>query len=411
MVLTDRQLNHDNVNTCSLKAPIMNDTTIATHSIAPPLPTRTLINRGASLVHLSLLGATEATRVTAEMHATITSFPLPWKPANTTPPEKAPLPYQLVMHGLRHLAGLTEQFLDSREPESTGRHWGMFRSILNGVAGDAIRDWDSPLQQRMTLCNEMGATLSIQDWRQQSGKGTVLFLHGLCMSDRDWQSEQHLAFVGELRDAGLSVAWLRYNTGRSIHENGVALAALLERAGFDTQSELTLIGHSMGGLVIRSATHHARQHDQRWLQRLRQAAYLGSPHHGSPYERLGHSANNILGLTPYTRPLMKLGNLRSNGIMDLRHGRVVARGQDHPTELHPSARHLLLAAHKGPDGQPHWLGDGMVPVTSALGRHPKTGNTLEGGEVTRVEISSLGHVAMLGDARVYQALRDWLRSS
>lgn len=388
----------------------MNDISVRTGPApASPLPTRTLINRGVALVHLGLLGATEATRVTAEMHATIRSFPLPWKATATRPPEQAPLPYQLVMHAFRHLAGLTQQFLDSREPETGGRHWNTFRSILNGVAGDAVRDWDSPLQQRMTLCNEAGEPLSAQEWRQQSEKGAVLFIHGLCLSDREWQGEQHRAFVAELRDAGLSVAWLRYNTGRPIHENGIALAGLLERTGFGQDTELTLIGHSMGGLVIRAATHQARVRNQRWLSRLRHAAYLASPHHGSPYERLGHRANNLLGLTPYTRPLMKLGNLRSNGIMDLRHGRIVPPDHDHPTELHPEARHLLLAAHMGREGQPHWLGDGLVPVPSALGHHPDSGTTLEGGDITRVEIPALGHMALLDDARVYQALRDWLR--
>lgn len=373
-----------------------------------PLPTRTLVNRGIALAHLGLLGATEATRVTAEMHATIRSMPLPWKPADTRPPEKAPLPYQLIMQAFRHLAGLTQQFMDSREPETGGRHWSTFRSILNGVAGDAVRDWDSPLQQRMTLCNEAGEPLSAQDWRQHSDKGAVLFIHGLCLSDREWQGEQHNAFVAELRAAGLSVAWLRYNTGRPIHENGIALAGLLERTGLGKDTQLTLIGHSMGGLVIRAATHHARRHNQRWLQRLRHAAYLGSPHHGSPYERLGHRANTILGMTPYTRPLMKLGNLRSNGIMDLRHGSVAAPDQEHPTELHAEVRHLLLAAHMGQEGQRHWLGDGLVPVSSALGLNAGTGSPLEGGDVTRVEIPALGHMAILNDARVYQALRDWL---
>jgi pimeloyl-ACP methyl ester carboxylesterase len=385
--------------------------TDSTSPATPTLPTRTLINRGVALVHLGLLGASEATRVTAEMHATIGRFPLPWKSAATTAPEKAPLPYQLVMQAFRHLAGLTQQFMDSREPEHPGRHWGLFRSILNGVAGDAVRDWDSPLQQRMMLCNDAGEALSVQDWRPSSSQGAVVFVHGLCLSDREWQGEQHRAFVTELREAGVSVAWLRYNTGRPIHENGMALAGLLERAGLDKDSNLTLIGHSMGGLVIRAATHHAERHEQRWLHRLRHAAYLGSPHHGSPYEKLGHRANSLLDMTPYTRPLMKLGNLRSHGIMDLRHGRVVARDHAHPTTLYTGTRHLLLAAHMGRDHTPHWLGDGLVPVASALGQHADTTRALAGEDVTRVTLSAVGHMALLSDARVYQALRDWLAVS
>lgn len=378
---------------------------------APALPARTLIQRGVALTHLGLLSATEVTRLTAEMHATIRGFPLPWKAEATRPAEQAPLPYQLVLKAFQHLTRLTGQFVDSHDTTPAGRHWGTFRSILNGVAGDAVRDWDSPLQQRMTLCDETGQLLNPHDWRQQADKGAVLFIHGLCLSDREWQGEQHRAFVAELRASGHAVAWLRYNTGRPIHENGRALANLLERTGLGNSHELTLIGHSMGGLVIRAATHHARHHDQRWLQRLRHAAYLGSPHHGSPYERLGHRANNLLGLMPYTRPLMQLGNLRSSGIMDLRHGNVAPPDHEHPAGLHTEARHLLLAAHMGRDGQPHWLGDGLVPVPSALGLHPDSARTLDGGEITRVELAGLGHMAMLGDARVYQALRDWLKAT
>lgn len=377
----------------------------------PALPARTLIQRGVALTHLGLLGATEVTRLTAEMHATIRSFPLPWKPEATRPAEHAPLPYQLVLKAFQQLTRLTGQFVDSHDTTPAGRHWTMFRSILNGVAGDAVRDWDSPLQQRMTLCDEHGQPLNPLDWGQQADKGAVLFIHGLCLSDREWQGEEHRAFVAELRASGHAVAWLRYNTGRPIHENGRALANLLERTGLGNGHELTLIGHSMGGLVIRAATHHARHHDQRWLQRLRHAAYLGSPHHGSPYERLGHRANNLLGLMPYTRPLMQLGNLRSSGIMDLRHGKLAPPDHEHPTGLHTEARHLLLAAHMGRDGQPHWLGDGLVPVPSALGLHPDSARTLDGGDITRVELAGLGHMAMLGDARVYQALRDWLKAT
>lgn len=107
-----------------------------------PTPASTLLTRGVALVHLGLLGASEATRLTAEMHATIRRLPLPWKGHATAPAEKAPLPYQLVMNTFRHLARLTQQFLQAHEPAPASRHWGLFRSILNGVAGDAVSDWE-----------------------------------------------------------------------------------------------------------------------------------------------------------------------------------------------------------------------------------------------------------------------------
>lgn len=377
----------------------------------PAVPASALLRRGVALTHLGLLGATEVTRLTAEMHATISGFPLPWKADATRPAEKAPLPYHVVLQSLRYLARLTGQYVDSHDTEPAGRRWTMFRSILNGVAGDVVRDWDSPLQQRMTLVDAEGRPLTPQDWREQASRGGVLFLHGLCLSELEWQTAAHHAFVQELRNSGRAVAWLRYNTGRPIHENGQALANLLERAGFGQGSELTLIGHSMGGLLIRSATYHAQQLEQRWLQQLRHAAYLGSPHHGSPYERLGHRANSLLGLMPYTKPLMQLGNLRSSGIMDLRHGRVVPPGRPHPASLHEGARHLLLAAHMGQDASRQWIGDGLVPVPSALGQHPDPARALAGDTVTRVTLPALGHLAILSDDRVYLTLREWLDSA
>lgn len=376
-----------------------------------PEPANVWLARGVALVHLGLLGAGEVTRLTAEMHATIRRTPLPWKASASAPAEKAPLPYLLVMNTFRHLARLTRQFLQAHEPVPASRPWGMFRSILNGVAGDAVSDWDNPLQQQMMLCNDAGDAITADEWGQQGRKGAVLFIHGLCLSDREWHSPQHLAFVRELRESGHAVAWLRYNTGRPVHENGEALSVILESLRLEKRGKLTLVGHSMGGLVIRAATHHARQTRQQWLLRLQQAAYLGTPHLGAPLERIGHGANSLLGLTPYTRPLMKLGNLRSAGIMDLRHGRVTPPDHDHDVELHEDARHLLVAGHLGRSRKRHWLGDGLVPVRSALGQHVETDKALGGKQVTRVELPALGHMAMLDDERVYSALRDWLQKS
>lgn len=382
---------------------------VAPSSTTPALPPRTLVARGAALLHLGFMGAGEVTRLTAEMHATIRRFPLPWKPEATASSTQAPLPYQIVLQAFRHLARLTSNFVDAREPAVHGRQWGLFRSILNGVAGDAVRDWESPLQQPMMLCNEHGEALPPQAWREQGERGAVLFVHGLCLSDREWQSEAHREFVRDLRAAGLSVAWLRYNTGRPIHENGSALSLLLERTALDARTPLTLIGHSMGGLVIRSATHHGHTGALRWVSRLQQAAYLGSPHLGAPLEQLGNRANRLLALTPYTRPLMQIGNLRSHGIMNLRQGQIVPPGDTAPTTLHTDARHLLLAGHLGRDQQRHWLGDGLVPVRSALGQHVESDRALSGQDVTRVELHAIGHMGLLKDERVYTALREWMQ--
>lgn len=351
---------------------------------------------------LALIGAAGVTRLVAQTHATIRRAPLPWQHKATATAAEAPLPYQLVTRSFLWLA----QLLRRLSPETVAAG-GLFRSALNGVVGDTLEAVDNPLAQDMQICDEDGQPLSPADWAGAGRRGAVLFVHGLCLSEREWQTFAHQGCVRELREFGYSVAWVRYNTGRPIPENGAALSALLDAAVVARRTGITLVGHSMGGLVIRSASHLAARNEAPWLAQLRNAAYLGTPHQGAPLERLGHAANSLLALTPYTRPFMQLGDVRSSGIRDLRHGRI-SPDDDNPVQLAAHARHLLLAGHLGSEGSRHWLGDGLVPVRSALGQHVEGDRALAGESVTRVEFAKLGHMAMLGDERVHRTLLQWL---
>lgn len=378
----------------------------------PPVPQRPpfadLDARLAAVAHIALRGANEVTRLAAETHATIARAPLPWDAEGTAHARQAPFPYRLVGHGFLLLARFSQMFLKGgplASPETRGGR--LFQSALNGVLGDKLAQWNSPLAEPMSLCDTHGSPLPA-DWPGQGGAGVVVFIHGLCLSDQNWQNEAHQDFVNWLESRGQRVAWLRYNTGRSIHENGEALHALLEaRFGQKKAPALTLIGHSMGGLLIRSASHAAEQAKARWLGHLRNAAYLGSPHQGAPLERLGNSANRLLGLTPYSKPFMRLGNIRSEGIRDLRHGSISSDGaRNLPLPSH--VRHYLVAGSLHASGKHRWLGDGLVPVRSALGQHVDETRALNAPHISRYEFTSLGHMAMLGDSRVYSGLREWL---
>lgn len=360
---------------------------------------------GLALAHLGLVAASGVTRLVASTHATIVRTPLPWKHDHAAPAEQAPLPYSLVARSLQWLAGMAQRWSQALPAPAND---SLFHSALNGVVGHTLAELDSPLAQGMSLRDEAGSPLSVADWAQSGRRGLVLFLHGLCLSEREWHTHEHQGFVRELREFGHGVAWLRYNTGHAIADNGTALSDLLESLPRH-ELPLTLVGHSMGGLVIRSAGYHAEIKGAHWVKQLRHAAYLGSPHHGAPLERLGDAANRLLGLTPYTKGLMSLGNIRSRGIRDLREGHVVPEHKANPYRLVNSARHLLVAGHMGRNGQRHFMGDGMVPVRSALGQHVEAHRALHAKDVTRVEFDALGHMQLLKDERVYATLLDWLK--
>ena len=124
--------------------------------------------------------------------------------------------------------------------------------------------------------------------------------------------------------------YLHYNSGLSVSTNGRILAQLMERL-FDAWpvpiERLALLGHSMGGLVARSALHHSAlipRGGPRWPARVDDLVCLGTPHQGAPLERAGHGVDLLLSAAPYAAPLARLGKLRSAGINDMRLGNIVS---------------------------------------------------------------------------------------
>src|SRR5690606_21950304 len=120
-----------------------------------------------------------------------------------------------------------------------------------------------------------------------------------------------------------------------IAANGRELAQRLERLVKywpGPLQSITIVGHSMGGLLARSAVHEGRRASHRWPALVKHLVFLGTPHHGAPLERAGHGADLLLASSPYSAPLARLGRLRSAGITDLRHGHL-----RHPDEGRPDA--------------------------------------------------------------------------
>ncbi len=267
--------------------------------------------RAVALAHLALRGARELNQLVAETHATIAQTPLPLPSAAHAPARQAPLAYKLVGHSFLLLARWARALL---QPErlaqltaaEEGLAWQRFQGALNGVCGDTLVHWKNPLASGISLRDGQGRQLSSASWPGQA-RHALLFIHGLCLTEREWDSPAHQAYVAELETKGWAVAYLRYNTGAAIAHSGRELDRLLRQLKLTGNARLHLIGHSMGGLVIRAACHSAQADQADWLKQLGSVVYLGSPHLGSVWERLGERANNLLALTPYTRPFMRLG--------------------------------------------------------------------------------------------------------
>jgi hypothetical protein len=294
-------------------------------------------------------------------------------------------------------------------------------AALNGVLGDHLAATANPLAITMRLRHQ-GRALTLQRDALQAAlpaaTGRLLVLvHGLCMNDLQWQREGHDHGAALAQELGYTPVYLHYNSGLPVHANGLALAQQLQdllQAWPVPLQRVVLLGHSMGGLLIRSALHQAAAPGQAWPAQVDDAIFLGTPHHGAPLERAGHWIDIVLGLTPYAAPLARLGQIRSAGITDLRHGALLppqADGSVAHVPLPQQPRCHAVAASTG--AQPgalkdRWLGDGLVPVHSALGRHVDSHQQLDFAPERQVLLQGLGHMALLSSPEVMVHLRRWL---
>lgn len=325
--------------------------------------------------------------------------------------------------------GLYERYLLPRDVDSVGGEGAnAWISALNGAIGDHLEATRNPLSLRMALCRG-GAPLTLEGdelhYELPCADGRLFVLvHGLGMNDGQWRDADGEDFGTRLqRDLGGSAVHLRYNSGRRISANGRDFARRLQTLVENHPRRITrlvLIGHSMGGLVCRSACSHAARERLPWLQSLEAAVCLGSPHLGAPLERIGGRLSAALESLPYTRALAKLTERRSAGVKDLRHGwcsdRDRPRRERKTVEVEPLAdigqgRWYLGAATLAgsSDGtRARWIGDGLVPVPSALGQHADPNQSLQLPAQQRHVFRGIGHMDLLNHPQVYEKLKAWL---
>jgi hypothetical protein len=349
-----------------------------------------------------------------------------------------------TVHGVTELVGkgleaaftklepLLESLVDA-PPETPEREAVL--AALNGVLGDRLAQTHNPLATPMTL-RYQGRELRIQaPFAMPEATGKVLLLiHGLCMNDLQWQaqpredgkplSDHGATLAAEL---GYTPVYLRYNTGLHTSQNGQELASMLEPllALWPVPvEELCVVVHSMGGLVIRSAVHAAQQNGMHWPSRLKHIVFLGTPHHGAPLEKAGNWVDVILGATPFSKPFAKLGQLRSAGITDLRFGHVLEadwQGHDRfnpradsrqPLPLPQGVACYTIAATMAAKRSllaDRLVGDGLVPLPSALGQHADPQRNLAFDRQSQLVAYRMNHMELLTRPEVTQQLLAWLK--
>ena len=318
-----------------------------------------------------------------------------------------------------------------RVPDGPSRARDATIAALNGVWGDHLASTGNPLAIGMSL--RMGGLPVPTTHEGWAARGTapsrrlLILVHGLCMSDLQWTHRGHDHGQALACELGFTPLYLHYNSGRHVWQTGREFAALLDDliARWPVQvDELVFVGHSMGGLVARSACHEAARAGHAWPATLAKMVFLGTPHHGAPLERGGRHIDRALGLSPYVAPFARLGRSRSAGITDLRFGNVrecdrpgrdrhAQHHDDRPaTPLPAGVDSYLLAAttaERASGLQGAVIGDGLVPVDSALGRHRNPSMCLRVPSSHQRLVTGCSHLGLLDNAEVLQQLLAWLR--
>lgn len=393
------------------------------------------LHGGGRLVFDTVEGITNTVE---HMHETIARRPLPWS-AQPTEPSKA--------HG--HIAsavyatirgtnsalrtGLDNAFslLPKTSSKNTEQSDTEIRTIaaINGAFGDHLEATGNSLAQAMILTTakqhlEINKAALAQAIPQASAH-VVILVHGLSMSELGWRDKDNTDIGSRLNDEqNCTPLYLRYNSGRHISTNGKELTTLLQQlveAWPVPLESLSLIGHSMGGLLIRSACWYADKEKSEWLGKLTRVMCLGTPHHGSPVAKAGHALNRAMEATPYVKPLA-FGRKRSAGIKDLRHGDLLdedwqgnpSSSAKHdkrtPVPLLPDIDYYFIAATLGRDALDplgHALGDLLVRMGSALGAHDDDLHTLKVKPENCRLFHEKNHIDLLTDGLVQQQIIDW----
>jgi pimeloyl-ACP methyl ester carboxylesterase len=314
-------------------------------------------------------------------------------------------------------------------------------AAIAGLTGDTLEEEGSPLAQPMAVRVAGEPVVLDRDAVAEAfPKATpriVVFLHGLMETEFSWGEHRGAAGTARglrktdetygnrlQRELGYTPVTVRYNSGLRISRNGRCLSELMDElvAAWPVEVErIALVGHSMGGLVARSACHCGVEDRAAWVSLVKHSVSLGTPHMGAPLEQAVHALTAGLAALPETRPLANFLRRRSGGIRDLRQGSLVdADWRDtNPDALRAAAcaevpllegaTHCFVSAtitrsDRHPVGR--LIGDALVLKPSATGRSRTRRMPFE--EEHGMHLGGAHHFALLNHPAVYEKLRLWL---
>ncbi|HEX9371356.1 MAG TPA: hypothetical protein VF897_10125 [Roseiflexaceae bacterium] len=326
---------------------------------------------------------------------------------------------------------------EEQPPADRASDWAAWAiSVLNGAFGDYLRDRGNSLAIDMAFYHQgRPLALTLESLLRAHPRPTpkiCVLIHGLSCDVSIWSygdtpQDPDTSYGALLRaDLGYTPFFVRYNTGLPIAENGRALAALLDDlltiypARVD---EIALIGHSMGGLVLRSACHEGVERRSGWVEQVRQVFYLATPHSGANLEKLGHITTKVLHAVPnpITRLVGDIINLRSRGVKDLRSGNLLHPDETDEPPRHgwkalpwlTGARHYMIVGSLTADlAHPAaaLFGDGLVHAPRPHEPwHVDDEEPPIPGENVRL-FPGVHHLKLAHDPAVYQQIRAWCAS-
>ncbi len=354
---------------------------------------------------------------------------------------------------------------DRNTPEDIHKWANISRSVLNGIIGDYLAKENNPLAIEMAFYHYNHPLILNENLAHQlmfsSGKPLtnkiIVLIHGLTNLETIWdfkadlnthqdiQNKNHQQTPSKQvndansitsgnidfdnyglrlqRDFDYTPLFLRYNTGLSIKENGKNLSDLL------TQfikfypipvDELVLMGFSMGGLLSRSAQKFACDNNLYWLEKLTNCYYIGTPHEGSPVEKISYITSSIVKSVPltYVNQWADWIDLRSQGIKDLKDGLLdlndtsSSSENNEPDPYKQSVKCGSFVEH----AQHHFISGGLSKsknsvtnklIGDTLVRHSSAHPMSAPDNAKNSHFEGISHVPLAHSNRVYQQIKQW----